>query len=279
MPPSSQARPSGLPGGSTTIAIVLVLIIPSVFLVGICVARRMPWFQPIRQRLRAVTPRFTRQAGAAGPESLRKLPVVKYDEKIFNADPESGKSDVEEGTVDFHGKQRLRNLTVSFSRLGWFMPSTNQQRKDSGETNAMPCSETSATRLAMQSCAICTEDFHQGTKVRKLPCGHFFHLRCIDPWLVNFAATCPLCRIDLSVKEATGRVSKPRPAAATAPSITALTPSALSPPTLSPTVLPPLVPPTHETSIPSTSSPSALHNDEPHATSEAAVPATAPPAA
>jgi hypothetical protein len=160
MPPSAQARPSGPPGGPTTIAIVLVLVIPSVFLVGVCVARRMPWFEPIRRRARAVTPRFTRQAGAAGPESLRKLPVVKYDEKIFNTDTEGGKSDIEEAAASPHTKQRLRNLAVSFNRMGRsFVRSTNQEIKDSHEqTNQTSpfagesgSSEAQTTKLAMRS--------------------------------------------------------------------------------------------------------------------------------
>jgi len=123
MPPSSQPRPTGLPGGSTTIAIILVLVVPSLMLVFLCVARRMPWFEPIRQRARAVVPRFTRQPGAAGPESLQSLPVVKYDEKLFNSDPEGGESDgadklTTEGRARTR-KQLLQNVIASFNRLEW----------------------------------------------------------------------------------------------------------------------------------------------------------------
>ncbi|KAL2160214.1 hypothetical protein VTH06DRAFT_1387 [Thermothelomyces fergusii] len=46
-------------------------------------------------------------------------------------------------------------------------------------------------------CPICTEDFTVGEDVRVLPCNHKFHPPCIDPWLVNFSGTCPLCRLDL----------------------------------------------------------------------------------
>ncbi|KAK4451391.1 hypothetical protein QBC34DRAFT_493072 [Podospora aff. communis PSN243] len=284
MPPSAQARPSGLPGGPTTIAIVLVLVIPSVLLIGVCVARRMPWFEPIRQRVRAVTPTFTRQAGAAGPESLRKLPVVKYDEKIFNGDAESGKSSVGEGLGSGHAKQRLRNLAVSFNRIWWsFVWSTNQKRDtheppDQARPSAGESGESGAqlTKLAMKSCAICTEDFSQGTKVRKLPCGHIFHVRCIDPWLVNFAATCPLCRIDLSVKEATNRVSKPRTAAARISTPATSSPT-LSPPRLSTPTLSPLPPSSPEAPLTSTASVSPLDRDAPFMITVTATPATTTP--
>jgi hypothetical protein len=42
------------------------------------------------------------------------------------------------------------------------------------------------------SCSICTEDFLHGENIRLLPCTHIYHRRCIDPWLLDFAGTCPL---------------------------------------------------------------------------------------
>jgi hypothetical protein len=43
-----------------------------------------------------------------------------------------------------------------------------------------------------ETCAICGADFTLGEDVRRLPCGHLFHPRCVDPWLLEHAATCPL---------------------------------------------------------------------------------------
>lgn len=233
-PSSPQQRPLGLPGGSTTIAIVLVLVIPTVMLLSICTARRMSWFQPVQQRLRAAVPRCTRQPGAAGPESLRSLPVVRYDEKLFNVDVEIGEfGDAEETAKSGRGVrksiQSLRGLGETVSRLRWSLvrfsdshrgvPGAQRESTASNE-DSEPRPEVQAKRLTIQACGICTEDFSKGTKVRRLPCGHIFHPRCIDPWLVNFAATCPLCRIDLSVKEATSSIPKPRPAAVPRPAST-----------------------------------------------------------
>lgn len=47
----------------------------------------------------------------------------------------------------------------------------------------------------LQVCSICTEDFVDGDDIRRLPCDHIFHQRCIDPWLTGFAVTCPLWQV------------------------------------------------------------------------------------
>lgn len=52
--------------------------------------------------------------------------------------------------------------------------------------------ERKSSRQDSKTCSICTEDFVEGRNVRILPCRHIYHRRCIDPWLLNFAGTCPL---------------------------------------------------------------------------------------
>ena len=45
-------------------------------------------------------------------------------------------------------------------------------------------------------CTICLEEFRQGCEVRKLPCKHLFHARCIEDWLgaQGGLPNCPMCK-------------------------------------------------------------------------------------
>lgn len=46
-------------------------------------------------------------------------------------------------------------------------------------------------------CAICLDEFEVGGEVRQLPCGHEFHLECVDPWLLTKKRKCPVCKGDI----------------------------------------------------------------------------------
>ncbi|XP_028396738.1 E3 ubiquitin-protein ligase znrf3-like [Dendronephthya gigantea] len=53
------------------------------------------------------------------------------------------------------------------------------------------------------SCVICLEPFRQGQEIRIVSCGHEFHLKCVDPWLLtNY--TCPLCMLNIVEREGNG---------------------------------------------------------------------------
>ncbi|KAK4480445.1 hypothetical protein RD792_013518 [Penstemon davidsonii] len=46
----------------------------------------------------------------------------------------------------------------------------------------------------VSGCSICLADYKDTDLLRLLPdCGHIFHLKCIDPWLI-LHSTCPICR-------------------------------------------------------------------------------------
>eukprot|EP00930_Biecheleria_cincta_P035712 TRINITY_DN24544_c0_g1_i2.p1 TRINITY_DN24544_c0_g1~~TRINITY_DN24544_c0_g1_i2.p1 ORF type:complete len:294 (+),score=35.56 TRINITY_DN24544_c0_g1_i2:169-1050(+) len=63
-----------------------------------------------------------------------------------------------------------------------------------GTVNPMASSDK---ELEETSCSICLDAFGNGQRVRKLPCGHMFHVACVDAWLKR-TATCPLrCPTDI----------------------------------------------------------------------------------
>ncbi|CAI7731150.1 unnamed protein product [Closterium sp. NIES-54] len=51
--------------------------------------------------------------------------------------------------------------------------------------------------LSSTECTVCLSDFNEGELIRFLrPCGHWFHVTCIDHWLAT-KTTYPVCRTDL----------------------------------------------------------------------------------
>lgn len=44
------------------------------------------------------------------------------------------------------------------------------------------------------SCSVCLEEFKDGKSVvRRLPCLHYYHAKCIDKWLKT-SPLCPVCK-------------------------------------------------------------------------------------
>ena len=47
------------------------------------------------------------------------------------------------------------------------------------------------------SCPICLDEFNQNEVLNELPCGHCYHIACIQPWLQYRSPVCPLCKLDV----------------------------------------------------------------------------------
>ncbi|KAJ2156650.1 hypothetical protein GGF46_005050 [Coemansia sp. RSA 552] len=54
----------------------------------------------------------------------------------------------------------------------------------------------STFKSCIATCIVCIDDFVAGSKMRILPCGHNYHIECIDPWLTSKSSLCPLCKYD-----------------------------------------------------------------------------------
>jgi hypothetical protein len=48
-------------------------------------------------------------------------------------------------------------------------------------------------------CAICLSVIEDGVHVRGLPCGHAFHVDCVDNWLLWRRLCCPLCKASYQI--------------------------------------------------------------------------------
>ena len=62
------------------------------------------------------------------------------------------------------------------------------------EKNPTICYSENFRRHESRECAVCLSEFLEGESLRKLKCKHTFHKDCLDKWLEEYLATCPLCR-------------------------------------------------------------------------------------
>ncbi|KAL9339444.1 hypothetical protein Peur_068459 [Populus x canadensis] len=57
------------------------------------------------------------------------------------------------------------------------------------------------TGADQSSCVVCLEEIKQGQWCRNLVgCGHVFHRKCVDAWLVKVSA-CPICRTRVELNQ------------------------------------------------------------------------------
>ncbi|KAI3824456.1 hypothetical protein L1987_05916 [Smallanthus sonchifolius] len=69
---------------------------------------------------------------------------------------------------------------------------TAQYLKLIGERN--PCGRYKAAGLEPKECSVCLSVLEDGDEIRRLKCEHTFHKGCVDKWLEQDRATCPICR-------------------------------------------------------------------------------------
>jgi len=62
-------------------------------------------------------------------------------------------------------------------------------------------------------CSICFGPYAQGEEIRKLPCSHHFHRRCVDVWLFKYQNRCPLCLTVVGPRQEAEKKLDPRPPA------------------------------------------------------------------
>jgi hypothetical protein len=49
-------------------------------------------------------------------------------------------------------------------------------------------------------CSVCLDEFAAGDRLRMLPCMHKFHAKCVDRWLLQSKASCPVCKTSIRAR-------------------------------------------------------------------------------
>uniref|UniRef100_A0A6P6Y203 RING-type E3 ubiquitin transferase n=1 Tax=Dermatophagoides pteronyssinus TaxID=6956 RepID=A0A6P6Y203_DERPT len=97
-------------------------------------------------------------------------------------------------------KQEINRHTISYE----YKPKKRKRMKVIVESNGSgECSRTSNNNQQNQACesdvcSICLDRFCVNIIVRRLPCLHVFHIKCIDKWLKQ-NKKCPICRISIAI--------------------------------------------------------------------------------
>ncbi|GAB5032265.1 ring zinc finger domain superfamily protein [Nannochloropsis oceanica] len=91
--------------------------------------------------------------------------------------------------------------------LNLFGPGHEPQKASEVAVSALPevtVSSTELERMRRESmgnardCSVCMEEFELGDVTRRLPCLHTYHKACIDRWLLQCNAMCPICKVPIA---------------------------------------------------------------------------------
>lgn len=144
-------------------------------------------------------------------ESILKLPTITYSSKEKNKLEDSkchGCQDVSDDNAE-----TMKHMEEDDVSLGWSWISvpnevTTEYSDDHQTTNKNAITSTKKghdmnhqKNDPSERCVICLELFEDGDRLRLLPCGHSFHMGCIDKWLSGsfsyndcITSGCPTCK-------------------------------------------------------------------------------------
>lgn len=172
---SQESSESHGMSSSTFWGLLLVGLIMAIFVI-ICIAYRALHTRPVPDVIGHQLLRFRTTAGL-GRDAVENIPTVE-----FHAQQAPKKTPIH---IFRSPPVHAKPPAPKHSRIQVFQhhPDFSPRSLESGMAK---------TQVVSSLCSICTEDFTEGTRLRKLPCGHVFHPQCVDPWLINRARTCPL---------------------------------------------------------------------------------------
>ena len=123
-------------------------------------------------------------------EFLQKLPLKTFKGRRKSTDSNNSQS-------------KLQGKTRNYAS-GIKSPTVNDEKSVQSTGNSPLLSNPSEWFEMIQhdwpmndSCPICLDEFNQSEVLNELPCGHCYHIACIQPWLQYRSPCCPLCKLDV----------------------------------------------------------------------------------
>lgn len=139
-------------------------------------------------------------------EDVAKEDVAKEDATVKDGDvPDVSKASAATLSIKDKRLSDASELDASKKRLSTDKDHASDDEDEHGdEDHPQSAVPDELLKTVGDSCAICLDVIEDDDDVRGLTCGHTFHCGCLDPWLTNRRACCPLCKADYYVP-------KPRP--------------------------------------------------------------------
>ncbi|XVF67468.1 hypothetical protein PTKIN_Ptkin10aG0123900 [Pterospermum kingtungense] len=150
------------------------------------------------ERLRGVSVSANRRSSRALPSAYRRDYLLGDDFRLVDAgdwgsEIPTGRSPTSSLFTDITSQRERFQL---FQETNKKPPGLTQEALDSLPLEVFSSREVAVERkLSRESrdCSICLDSFRDEDVLTRLPCGHRFHLACLDPW-VRTCGDCPYCR-------------------------------------------------------------------------------------
>jgi RING finger protein 165 len=195
---------SKVKGNAPTISTSLCIALAVVILIGVCIARKTNTLAALQEV--AARTRSSLRGRGLDDETINSIPIVRYtgrrnsranDDYKLGARPPLAGSGLETIPED---SMAIQGLTPGQPRGGIRIHARSTLARwraliPKRPTPRLRRPDPELSRQEDTSCSICTEEFSGGSDLRKLPCGHLYHPRCIDQWLRDFGVTCPLWQV------------------------------------------------------------------------------------
>ncbi|KAJ2777479.1 hypothetical protein GGI15_004486 [Coemansia interrupta] len=104
-------------------------------------------------------------------------------------------TNVQSNRCDCNGDEKLPSADAA-SETTIESPKSKCKSDCNSPNGEAETSDTDILQGCIATCIVCIDDFVVGSKMRILPCGHNYHIECIDPWLTAKSSLCPLCKYD-----------------------------------------------------------------------------------